>query len=255
MSKAIRSLAVIGLFTLGVLAVNATPARAELIHRYSFKDGKADDSVGKINGKLVGGAKVVDNKLVLKNTGKVGSDDGLSYVSFSERLLPKSGSATVEVWFTSKCDGSYARVLDFGQRGQGYLFLTVDQGNDQARTAITRADWGEETSITSDDSVNDQKQHMVALVIDGKASTYQLIIDGKKVGSPEPLDENSLEKVKGTNQYLGKSQFDTDAGFTGSIEELRIFDTALTADQVRDHFKAGPAELEAKKSASEEKKK
>ena len=51
---------------------------AELTHRYSFKDGKADDSVGKVNGKLEGGAKITDGKLVLDNTDKTSGDTGFS---------------------------------------------------------------------------------------------------------------------------------------------------------------------------------
>ena len=131
-------------FAVVAVAGATSSARAELIHRYSFKDGKADDSVGKVNGKLEGSAKVVDGKLELKNLAKTSGDSDLAYLSFSERPLPKTGSATIEVWFTSKCDGQFARVFDFGRRGQGYLFLTVDEGNDVPRAAITTADWGEE---------------------------------------------------------------------------------------------------------------
>ena len=118
-------------------------AQAELIHRYSFNDDKADDSVGKVNGKLLGKAKVADGKLVLDNTGKTSDDSALSYLSFPARILPKSGSATIEVWFTAKADRAYSRVFDFGERGEGYIFLTPNEGGNIARAAITSNDFGE----------------------------------------------------------------------------------------------------------------
>jgi hypothetical protein len=184
----------------------------------------------------------------LENAGKVSNDSALSYVSFSERILPKAGNTTIEVWFISNSDGSFARLFDFGRRGQGYLFLTVnDGGNDIARAAITNNDWGEETKISSDSNVNDGRLHMVAVVIDGAAKNLHFYIDGKEQGGAEPLGDNGLEKIQGSNHWLGRSLYDTDAGFTGSISELRIFDTALKPAEIAAHFKAGPAEIGAEK--------
>jgi hypothetical protein len=239
-------LAALGLIaTLGLIV--SSSARAELIHRYSFKEN-ADDSVGKINGKLEGKAKIANGKLALENSGKPSNDEALSYVSFSERILPKSGSATIEAWFTSNSDGSYARLFDFGRRGQGYLFLTVnDGGNDIARTAITNNDFGEETKISSDSNVNDGRLHMIAVVIDGTGKNLHFYIDGKAEGGAEPLGDNTLEKIQGGSHWLGRSLYDTDAGFTGSISELRVFDTALKPAEIAAHFKAGKDEVEAAK--------
>jgi hypothetical protein len=241
-------IAVVGLIaTLSASLTQPRIARAQLIHRYSFKEN-ADDSVGKINGKLEGKAKISGGKLAFENAGKASNDAALSYVSFSERILPKTGSATVEAWFTSNSDGQFARLFDFGRRGQGYLFLTVnDGGNDIARTAITNNDWADETKISSDGNVNDGRLHMVAVVIDGADKNLHFYVDGKPQGGAEPLGDNSLEKIQGANHWLGRSQYDDDAGFTGSISELRVFDTALKSAEIAAHFKAGKDEVEAGK--------
>src|SRR5262245_164640 len=233
--------------TVGLALCIATCAQAQLIHRYSFNDGKADDSVGKINGKLNGGAKVADGKLAVNNTGKPSNDPELSYLSFSERILPKSGSATIEIWFTSNSDGQFSRIFDFGRNGQGYIFLTDNEGNDTARAAITSASWGEETQVRPDNPVNDNKPHMAAVVIDAAAGKLRLFVDGKEAGSGEPLGDNALEKVTGNSHWLGRSLYDNDAGFSGSYDELRIFDSALNAEQINSHFKAGPNEIEMPK--------
>jgi hypothetical protein len=229
------------------LVSSAAMAHAELIHRYSFNDDKADDSVGKVNGKLLGKAKVADGKLVLDNTGKTSDDASLSYLSFPARILPKAGSATIEVWFASKADRAYTRAFDFGERGEGYIFLTPNEGGDIARAAITSNDFGEETTLRSEGAINDGKPHMVALVVDDAGKKLHLFVDGKENGTGEALGENTLDKVQGTNRWLGRSVFETDAGFTGSIDELRIFDTALTPAEIAAHFKAGADTLETGK--------
>jgi len=233
--------------TLALASIMSRSVRAELIHRYSFKEN-ADDSVGKINGKLEGKAKIANGKLTLENTGKASNDEALSYVTFNQRILPKSGSATIEVWFTSNSDGQYARLFDFGRRGEGYLFLTVnDGGNDIARTAITNNDFADETKISSDGNVNDGRLHMVAVVVDGGTKDLRFYVDGKENGGAEPLGDNTLENVKGASHWLGRSLYDADAGFTGSISELRVFDTVLKPADIAAHFKAGKDEVEAAK--------
>ena len=228
-------------------AADAVPAG--LIHRYSFQDGKANDSVGKINGHLEGGAKIADGQLQLNNLGRNSGDAGLDYLSFPQRVLPKNGSTTIEVWFTSKCDGNYARVFDFGERGQGYLFLTPDEGNDTPRAAITAADFGEEATLRSAEPVNDNKLHMAALVVNAQAGNLLLYVDGRRAAVPVAMGDASLEKINGYNFWLGKSIFETDTGFTGTFKELRIFDRALKPDEIKAHSQAGPADFKAPKKA------
>jgi Concanavalin A-like lectin/glucanases superfamily len=230
---------------------------AELTHRYSFKEDNPKDTVGKINGKLEGRAKIADGSLVLDNTSKNSDDKSLSYLSFDKRILPEKGSATIEVWSTSKTEGPYARIFDFGERGQGYLFLTISNaGQNVARVAITNNDFGEESTVSTENSsargVNDGKPHMAAVVVDSEGKKLHLFIDGKEIESAQPLNDNSLEKVAGANHWLGRSLYDTDSGFTGSIDELRIFSSALTGDQISAHHKVGAEQVEATKEAPKE---
>ena len=162
------------------LATMPAPVSAELTHRYSFEDDNAKDTVGKINGKLEGNAKIVKGVLVLENASKTSDDESHSCLIFDERILPKKGSATNEVWFTSTTEGPYARVFDFGERGEGYLFLTIsDAGNDVARTAITHSDFTEESTVTTDGEmdrgVNDGKPHMIAVVVDADGDQTALV--------------------------------------------------------------------------------
>src|ERR1700722_12413963 len=97
-------------------SVCASNADAVLTHRYSFNDGTAKDSVGKIDGNLKGAASVADGKLVLKNEDKTSDDAQLSYLEFTSPILPKSGSVTIMTWFTVSDAGNFARILNIGDK-------------------------------------------------------------------------------------------------------------------------------------------
>src|SRR5262245_27157150 len=92
-----------------LLLIFAASLRAELTHRYSFTDG-GKDSVGSVQANLKGDAKVEGGKLVLDNGEKTSADASLSYLEFASSLLPKEGSVTLMIWFTTNEAGPFARL-------------------------------------------------------------------------------------------------------------------------------------------------
>lgn len=230
------------------LSISASVAQAALIHRYSFNDGTAKDSVGKIDGTLKGpGASIADGKLVLKNK-ESDAPEKLSYLEFAAPVLPKSGSVTLICWFTGKEVGSFSRIINFGDRegdqGLAFLYVTPRTGDDLARAAISATDTGGKTFVDPD-RLDDGKPHMLAIVIDGKARKLHFFVDGKEPQPAEDLGENTLDTVKPKDNWLGRSSFSVDPGLEGSIDEFRVYDHALTADEVKAAFAAGPDALPA----------
>ena len=49
-----------------------------------------------------------------------------------------------------------------------------------------------------------------------------------------------MSYVYDVNDWLGRSQFAADEGFTGSFLEFRIYSVALTAAQIQASYDAGP---------------
>jgi hypothetical protein len=71
----------------------------------------------------------------------------------------------------------------------------------------------------------------------GGLSVY---VDGSLVGSiqyPSGLDLNLLTNAR---VWLGRSQYDSDPIFDGMYDELRIYDSRLTADDVARNYQLGP---------------
>ncbi|MGA2229974.1 MAG: LamG domain-containing protein [Tepidisphaeraceae bacterium] len=241
------------LICLLALAVGSAVANAGLIHRYSFKDPTVKDSVGNIDATLKGSAKITDGKLVLDNDGKTSDDAKLSYLEFNSSILPKSGSVSLVVWLTEKENPQYVRIIDFGDSssgsGQAFIYLTSRHDSDQTKAAITASDTGSKTDIDGK-RLDDGKPHMAAIVIDGTAKKLHLFIDGQEAAEAVDLGDNTLDKVNPVHCWLGRSGFDADPGLSASISEFRVYDNALTADEVAGIYKAGADAIPATQPAS-----
>ncbi|HEX2854442.1 MAG TPA: LamG-like jellyroll fold domain-containing protein [Opitutaceae bacterium] len=235
----------------GILGL--APAQAALTHRYSFNDGAARDSVGKIDAKLKGaGASVVEGKLVLKND-DAASGDSISHLEFAGSVLPKSGSVSLVMWFTTKGTGPFARLVNFGAsegtEGTHFIYLSPNAADSSARAAITGSDVSSKTAVDFT-AMDDGKPHVVALIVDGAAKKLRVILDGRESAVAAPLGENTLDKVKPLENWLGKSSFSADPGLNATIDEFRVYDHALTLEEAVALHQAGADALPAKPAAN-----
>jgi len=228
------------------LAIAISQANAGLIHRYSFKDATVKDSVGTVDGKLKGAAKIAEGKAVLENGAKTSDDANLSYIEFNSPVIPKSGSATLAIWITLKAGEPFPRILDIGDSqggsGQAFIYLTPRHDDDVSKAAITSTDTGSKTFIDGK-RLDDGKSHMAVIVIDGTAKKFHFFIDGKEQGDAADLGDNTLDKVTPSHSWIGRSGFDADPGLNGAIEEFRVYDQALSADEIAAAYKAGASAL------------
>src|SRR5262249_16942340 len=162
-------------------------------------------------------------------------DPKLAFVDFSSPIVPKNGSVSFAVWITASSVHLYARVIDIGDKegveGRAFIYLVARHDEDKSRAAITMTDTNEKT-YTSGDPLDDGKPHMAVLVIDGSAKKLHLYVDGKETAGPEFFGENSLEHVRPAHNWIGRSAFDENPGLSASIDEFRVYDHALSADEV-----------------------
>lgn len=235
-----------------LLLANMTDAK--LIHRYSFNDGSAKDSVGSVDGKVIGSGKIASGQLVLDNDGMTSDGAQLSYLEFADKILPESGSVTLVAWFTAKKDsGDFARLINIGDHdsgeGRAFIYVTPHTTDDQSRAAITATDT-QGRIFVDNKRLDDDEEHMIAVVIDGAAGKLHVFVDGKEGSAAEDLGENTLDKVRQVDRWLGRSSFDRDAGLCGSINEFRVYDHAMTADEASAAYDVGADALPAAQNAS-----
>ena len=99
---------------------------------------------------------------------------------------------------------------------------------------------------------------MAVLVIDGTEKKLHVYVDGKEAEAdtttPPDLGDNTLEAVSPIHNWLGRSGFDADPALNASIDEFRVYDSALSADEIADIQKAGPDALPTATTQQAEKK-
>ena len=219
------------------------------VHRYSFDATGTDevrDSIGGRSGVLVGARYGTD-----ADAGSVvfaGEQLG-EYVDLPSHMLWGLRDATLESWVKWRGGGRWQRVFDFGEdetgvRGQqgtsprSYLFLAFKP---EPRVAFKKPSSTEEIfADTGVPMVTDVQTHL-AVVVDDTNQSLALYVDGR-LGAIVDFPD-SLSDIYDTSAWLGQSLYRIDAEFGGSMAEFRIYDTALSADQLLDTYLAGPNAL------------
>lgn len=255
----------------------ASSANADLTHRYSFTTD-ASDSVGGANGTLVGtvggGPTVSGGQLNLNNPGFTGPSSGQNYVSLPGSILPTSGSATIEGWFTFQGSGFFTELYSFtnsnsdanppGANTGQYLMGTISApqpatppggaGTGGSHIAESPAGYagGEIDAYESTPGIgaggggylDDGETYFMATVIDGNANTLSYYLYDVSAGGIGGLQQTvtgiPLSSFQFTNAFLGRSAFPGDNSTSGVINEFRIYNNAQSAAAIAADFAAGP---------------
>lgn len=214
---------------------------ADITHRYSFSQD-ASDSVGNANGVLMGDAVVDSGSLVLDGTAG-------TFVDLPTGLISNYTAVTFDFWMNAgTAAGNWAELYAFGQRnasGQGahMLMFTPHSGANDYRMSFADADPGfnHESIVTQPGVLDDRGPIHITCVYDPPHQTMALYTNGILASANTTLGSFfSLTNIFNVNSWLGQSLYAGDAPYNGSIDEFRIFNTALDPLQVAGTQAAGP---------------
>ena len=160
------------------------------------------------------------------------------YMNLPGGIINGYTNLTVEFWATFLTNNPWARVFDFGNTndvfGEDYVMFTPHDwwGNHQV---VLRDNLGSPTIVndnvaTSAGTLDGRTVH-VACVYDQANSLLSIYTNGVfDVSTPVTIP---LTVVSNVYSYIGKSLFRDDAYLRASIDELRIYPVALTAEQIQ----------------------
>lgn len=219
-----------------------------LLHRYSFTAGEAfaSDRVGGAHTTIVAGDAVTTPGALTFSGDTAAGVGAETYVDLPQSAWPRGDSATFEAWITWKGAvpngvATWQRVFDFGDqragKGNSFVALTPDAGGGVRATFSTGGSEREVYVITATPLPQNVLKHL-AVVVDGERGTLSLYIDGRAQGSVKLSDK--LSNVAAVNRWLGRSNYDIDPAFYGSLTEFRIYGAALSEAQVGATYAAGP---------------
>ncbi len=207
---------------------------ADVIHRWSF-NGDPTDSVGGADAILMGAATVDSSQLQLDGV------NSYAVLPIGNDLLNLT-NCTIEGWATwTRPDVSFwERIFDFGNDTVENLFLTPFGGNQRFRFAITIDGGGDEEQTIAGYAFPKNVEGHFAVVIDADNGIHTLYFNGQPAAVTYGCRNTTyIFDTPMMNNFLGKSQY-ADPYFMGSINEFRVYNTALSADDVAASYAAGP---------------
>jgi uncharacterized repeat protein (TIGR01451 family) len=201
-------------------------------------DGNAKDIAGGNDGTVVGGMAYVSGKV-----GQAFSLNGGNSVRVpnSPNLEP-SKDITVDTWVKSSGPGNYSYILSKGAQAcdaasyalytgtNGGLYFYIFDGS----TVTLSPDAGP--------GIWDGKWHHIAGTYDG--SKVRLYVDGVEVGSGTSKSTTIKYGLSTTNDlFIGTYEGGSNCSlrFQGEIDEVEIYNRALSAEEIMDIFAAGRA--------------
>jgi hypothetical protein len=146
---------------------------------------------------------------------------------------------TISAWVNPSANSAWSRVFDFGTGTSDYMFLTLNAGGGPIRFAITNSGAGGEQQISGTGTLPLNTWSHVAVTVSGNTGT--LYVDGKVVGTNTDMTVHPADLGTTTQNYLGRSQFPTDPYLGGELDDVGIYSSALSADQVATLASGQPA--------------
>ncbi len=217
--------------------VIVTEPAAILTHRYSFT-ADATDSVGTLNGTLMGTAVISGGQVVLDGT--TGCYVDLSTNSFADNgIISGYQSATIDYWATFGTLGNWNYAWAFGNSvnaaGQDYVHNVVRNGNTGHRIDNATSAGGATVDMLGDFA--NETVHCTT-IIDPIAGHLAIYTNGVLSGYAS-TDSAPLSTVATNLIYIGRSLWTQpgpagtgDPYVAGSFDELRVYNGTLTPQQI-----------------------
>ena len=152
--------------------------------------------------------------------------------------LSSATAFTVETWVNWTGGSSFNQhIFDFGSSTSKYMYLTPASSatNNPMRFEIKSKS---NVLFQADAPKLTTGWHHVA-VTETTGGVVTLYVDGGQVGTPKTgvtINPSTLGAT--TNNWLGRSQTATDPKFSGSLSNVAIYTTALSAARIQAHWNA-----------------
>ena len=124
--------------------------------------------------------------------------------------------------------------------GAEYILSKEDADNDGYRLLFTGSNTvqcsEDATDVTSTSTIADTNWHLIGCTID-RDGNGQIYIDGKADGSTAAMGTDAMATT--SNITLGTRSYTSTSYFNGQIDDVRIYNYALTVTQVKDLYNGG----------------
>ncbi|HWB06063.1 MAG TPA: lamin tail domain-containing protein [Verrucomicrobiales bacterium] len=252
-----------------VASVVSLPRAQPLVprHRWSFSNAAGTATNGAVIPDLIGGPSgdafvrtngVTNAQFSGTQVALPGGASGTApYVDLPNGILSlRSGDATYEGWMTLSGIQNWSRIFDFGSSAAGELLLPGGTGNGNeyllvsamvgTNSAQNRMELRENNVATLIDmgvtySAGTEFHFAVVYDMDGGSGGTQqarYYRNGQLLGSVDT--GKFLSSILDNNNWLGRSNYTADNNTQGSYNEFRVYDGAMSVEDINASMTAGP---------------
>ncbi|PYY26385.1 LamG-like jellyroll fold domain-containing protein [Paenibacillus illinoisensis] len=143
-------------------------------------------------------------------------------------LLTDTTDFTFSAWVNWDGGGAWQRIFDFGNGLTRHMFLTPSQHNGALQFTIH--DQGRDQSLIATEALPSNQWVHVAVTLQGDTGT--LYVNGKAVASSSEITFNPKD-LQASEAYLGKSRYAADPFYQGKMDQVRVYDKALSAKEIQ----------------------
>lgn len=224
------------------------PQPPNLVHRWSFNGASSltqlADSVGNVTNGWLHGAAHLDGNGSLILPGSSHND----YAELPRYLLNNYTAVTFEFWVSFGTNPQWGRLLDFGDTnasGSGCYCVDFTPHSGFSPNGINFEASGTDPGSSAIQNVtatpvldNLGKIHLV-LVWDSVGQYLAVYTNGVVMARKDQVTL-PISAIRNVHSYLGKSSYANDSCGVATIDEFRIYDSAMTQGQIAASFTAGP---------------
>lgn len=157
------------------------------------------------------------------------------YTNITSNPWANSTSFTWEGWVKwSGAGAAWQRIFDFGNGTCCYVMMTVNNGGSGTpRVDLYNNGTVEQTTAWPSALPSGSWQYVVVTESGGTVTEYD---DGTEVVSEAGQSLSPASIGATSNNWLGRSQYSADAYFDGGEQDVALYTTALSAQQVATHY-------------------
>ncbi len=214
------------------LTVTTLASPTSLVAHYKMDDAAGQTVVVDATGNNHTGTAANN---IVSTTGKIGNAITFNFATpdyitiGSQAAFQITTNLTLTAWFkTTDVNGGILISRDDDTNRDYVLYVRDSGGGNKASFYTYQSDVLKR--VTGDSSVNDGEWHMVAGVMDGTKNV--LYVDGvlqTETVATSSIDNDSVDLVLG----MKSPDAQTKTPFPGDIDDVRIYNVALTASQIR----------------------
>ena len=144
-------------------------------------------------------------------------------------VIASMDSTTIATWVNfSNAGGAWQRIFDFGSGTPTYLFLCPRIGSTGVMHLAIQAGGQGHSEVNAPETLPTGWHHVAAVI---KSGSMELYLDGVVIGTGSATTVPS-DLGNTSSNWLGRSQFVADGYFNGSLDDFRIYDYTLSADEI-----------------------